>query len=65
MITSITNIYRIQGNDSLMCGYFCIGLTDFMLKFRSLLEHTQLFSSNKHNNYEKIILQSFQQNINK
>ena len=41
MITSITNIYRIQGNDSLMCGYFCIGLTDFMLKFRSLLEHTQ------------------------
>ena len=65
MITSITNIYRIQGNDSLMCGYFCIGLTDFMLKFRSLLEHTQLFSPNKHNNYEKIILKSFQQNKNK
>ena len=22
----ITNIFRIQANDSIMCGYFCIGL---------------------------------------
>ena len=59
IVTSITNIYRIQRNDSVMCGYLCIGLTDFMLKFRSLLEHTQLFSSNKHNNYGKVILKYF------
>ena len=27
----ITNIYRIQAYDSI-CGYFCIGFIDFMLK---------------------------------
>ena len=26
----ITNIYRIQGYDSIMWGYFCIGFIDFM-----------------------------------
>ena len=25
------NIFRAQVNDSLMCGYFCIGFIDFML----------------------------------
>ena len=27
----ITNIFRIQAYDSIMCGYFCIGFIDFML----------------------------------
>ena len=30
--TIITNIYRIQAYDWIMCGYFCIGFIDFMLK---------------------------------
>ena len=34
----ITNIYRIQAYDSVMCGYFCIGFIDFMLKGKSLLD---------------------------
>ena len=25
------NILRLQENDSVMCGYFCIGFIDFML----------------------------------
>ena len=25
------NIFRVQGNNSVMCGYFCIGFIDFML----------------------------------
>ena len=29
-----------------MCGYFCIGFIDFMLKSKSLLEYTNLFKSN-------------------
>ena len=33
----ITNIYRIQAYDSIMCGYFCIEFVDFMLKDKSLL----------------------------
>ena len=28
----IANIYRIQAYDSIMCGCFCIGFIDFMLK---------------------------------
>ena len=34
----VTNIYRIQAYESIMCGYFCIGFIDFMLKNKSLLE---------------------------
>ena len=26
-----TNIFTIQAYDSIMCGYFCVGLIDFML----------------------------------
>ena len=37
------DIYRMQAYDSIMCGYFCIGFIDFMLKGKSLLEHTNLF----------------------
>ena len=28
----VTNIFRIQAYDSVMCGYFCIGFIDFLLK---------------------------------
>ena len=31
----ITNIYRIQAYNSIMCGYVCIGFIDFMLKGKS------------------------------
>ena len=43
-----------------MCGYFCIGSIDFMLKGNSLLEFTNLFSSNKYKKNDKIILKHFQ-----
>ena len=42
----ITNIFRIHGYDSIMCGYFCIGDIDFMLAGRYLTEYTNLFSPN-------------------
>ena len=40
----IKNICWIQAYDSILCGYFCIGFIDFMLKGKSLLEHASLFS---------------------
>ena len=55
-----TNIYRIQAYDSIICGYFCIGFVDFMLKSKSLLEHTNLFSPNEYKKNDKIILKYFQ-----
>ena len=33
-----------------MCGQFCITFIDFMLKGKSLLECTDLFSPNKYRN---------------
>ena len=56
----ITNIYRIQGYNWIMCGYFCIGFTDFMLKGESLLDYANLFSPNEHEKNDKIILKYFQ-----
>ena len=41
-----TNISRIQAYDSIICGYFCIGLIDFMLKDNTLTDLTNLFSPN-------------------
>ena len=38
-----TNIFRIQANDSIMCGYFCIGFINFRLKGKSLLDYTIYF----------------------
>ena len=40
-----------------MCGYFCIGFIDFMLKDKSFLDHTNLFSHNEYEKNDKIILQ--------
>ena len=34
----ITNIIRIQMYDSVMCGYSCIGFTDFMLAGKTLID---------------------------
>ena len=41
---NITNVYRIQAYNSVMCGYFCIEFIDFILKGKSLLEYTNVFS---------------------
>ena len=50
----ITNTYRIQACNSIMCGYFCIGFIDFMLKGKSLLGYTNLFSPNDYEKNNKI-----------
>ena len=55
----ITNIYRIQVYDSIMCGYFWIGIIDFTLKGKSLLGNTSLFSPNDYEKNDKIILKYF------
>ena len=42
----MANIFRIQACDSVMCEYFCIGFTDFMLKGNNLTDFTNLFFTN-------------------
>ena len=45
-----------------MCGYFCIGFIDFMLKGNSLTDFTNLFSPNNFRN-DDIILNYFITNL--
>ena len=43
-----------------MCGYFCIGFIYFMLKGKSLLDYTSLFSPYDYERNDKVILKCFQ-----
>ena len=45
-LINVTNIFRIQSNDSVMYRYFCIGFIDFMLAGKTLTDLTNLFSPN-------------------
>ena len=56
---NITNIYKIQAYDP-MCGQFCIGFIDSMLKGKSLLNYTNLLSPDDYEQNDKIILKYFQ-----
>ena len=62
----------MQAYNSIMCGSFCFGLIDFMLKGKSYKhtkcviqmclykEYINLFSPNDYEKYHKIILKKFQ-----
>ena len=41
-----SNIFRIQAYDSIMCGCFSIEFINYMLKGKTLLDYTNLFSPN-------------------
>ena len=53
------NIYRVQANNSVMCGYFCIGFIDFMFANKTLTDYTNLFSPYDFNKNDSIILSYF------
>ena len=57
---NITNIYRLQGYNSIMCGCFYTGFIDFTLKGKSLLDYKKLFCPNDYEKNDKIILKYFQ-----
>ena len=54
-----TNIYRIQVNNLVSCGYFCIGLIDFVIAGNTLNDYTSLFSRCEFKKNNKIILIDF------
>ena len=53
------NIYCVQANDSIMCGYFCIGFIDFMLAGKTLIDYTNLFSPYGFDKNDRINLSYF------
>ena len=55
----ITNIFQVQTNNSVMCGYFCIGFIDFMRAGKNLTDFTNLFSPNDFEKNDDIILSYF------
>ena len=60
---NITNIFRIQAYDLIMCGYFCIGFIDFMFAGKTLIEYINLFPPNNFKKNDDIILNYFMDNI--
>ena len=53
------NIFRIQAYDSIMCGYFCIEFINYMLKGKTLLDYTNLFSRNDFKKNNRVIKRIF------
>ena len=53
------NIFCVQANNSVMCGYFCIGFIDFMLADKKLTDFTNLFSPYDFDKNDQIILSHF------
>ena len=58
-----TNVFSIQANDSIMCGYFWIGFSDFMLAGKTFTEFTNLFSPNKFKKNDDITLNYLTNNV--
>ena len=53
------NIFRVQPNDSVVCGYFWIGFINFILAGKKLTDYTNLFSPRDFKKNDNIILSHF------
>ena len=53
------NIFQVQGNNSVICGYFCIGFIGFMLAGKELTYYKNLFSPYHFKKNDNIILSYF------
>ena len=53
------NIFRVEANNLLMCGYFCIGFLDYMLAGKQLTDYTSLFSPHDFEKNDDIVLSYF------
>ena len=55
-----TSIFRIQDNNSIMCGYFCILFIEYMVNNNILTDFTNLFSPCNFEKNDDIITRYFQ-----
>ena len=63
---SITHkIFRIQDNEFIMCGFYCIAFIEYMLAGKTFLDYTNLFSPNDYKKNDKIIYQYFKDKYGK
>ena len=57
-----SNIFRIQAYDSIICGYFCMEFINYMLKGKTLLDFTNLFSPNDFKKNDKLLKEHLRMN---
>ena len=57
-------MFRVEANNSIMCGYFCIRFIDFMLAGKKLTDFTSLFSPYDFEKNDNIILNYFKNERN-
>ena len=55
----IANIFRLQAEDLIMCGYYCIEFINYVLKGKTLLDYTNLFSPNDFKKNDQLIKRIF------
>ena len=60
----VTSIFRVQANNSVICGYFCIEFIDFMVAGKKLTDFTRLFSRYNFEKNDDIILSYFEDDWN-
>ena len=58
------NIFRVQANTSVICGYFCIGFIDYMLTDKKLTDFTDLFSLHGFKKNDSTVLSYFKDEWN-
>ena len=59
------NIFRMQDNYSIMCGFYCIAFIKYMLVGKSLLDYTDMVSPNDYKKNDKIIYKYFEDNYDR
>ena len=59
-----TNIFRVQSNNSIMHGYFCTWLIDFMLAGKILVDFTSLLCPYDFEKNDSVILNYFKNEWN-
>ena len=53
------NIFRIQSDSPIMCGFYRIAFIEYMIAEKALLENTNLFSANKYKKMTKRIIYKY------
>ena len=56
------NIFRIQDNETIICGFYSIAFIEYVLAGRVLLDYTNLFSPDDYKKNDKIMCKYFKDN---
>ena len=59
------NIFRIQDDEYIMCGFYCIAFIKGMISRKTFLDYTHLSSHNNYKKNDKIIYKYFKEKYKK